>query len=520
MNKTFHVEGMHCASCELLMEKELKKIPGVKGCSITLKSGKTVVELSKNVSDEKIKNVIEQCGYSISNPDPLKNEKKGNRKFTQKDFFLLLAILAGGFILYEVMKNVNISVNLPAFGSKVGVLVALIIGFVASISTCLALVGGIVMGFGSVYSEGDEKPSLMKRLIPHLYFHAGRIGGFVFLGALLGLIGSKITYSLGFAGYLTMFVAIVLFYIGLHILNLVPNITRFGFHLPKSLSRKISDIEKNDHHLTPVILGLLTFFLPCGFTQSMQLAAVASGNPVTGGLIMGVFALGTLPVLLGVGLGSSYAKNNSFPVLKKFIGVLLLFFALYSFNSGLVLAGSSFTIDFWKNPGGSEMNTSSEVVDTDTGKKIQVVKMTVDYAFAPTEFTIKKGIPVRWEIDGVNISGCSSEVVIPKLRMQKKLSKGLNVIEFTPEEEGTIPFSCGMGMLTGKFTVVNDDSALTPSSATANPPPTTAEDIDSAVPAVGHTCGGSAGRCGGGCAGGCGGPGGNPTCSMHGQATQ
>ena len=175
----------------------------------------------------------------------------------------------------------------------------------------------------------------------------------MFLGGLLGSIGSKINYSLSFTGYLTVVIALIMFYIGLQILGIVPNITKLGFHLPKIFSRKIDDIDGNGSHFAPVLLGILTFFLPCGFTQSMQLAAVVSSSFITGALIMGFFALGTLPVLFSVGLGSTYAKKERMRLFNQIIGVVILFFAFYSFNSGLVLAGSPVTIDFWNKVGGT-----------------------------------------------------------------------------------------------------------------------------------------------------------------------
>ncbi|MFH1375413.1 MAG: sulfite exporter TauE/SafE family protein, partial [Patescibacteria group bacterium] len=278
-------------------------------------------------------------------------------------------------------------------------------------------------------------------------FHIGRVGGFILLGGTLGLLGSKLNYSVSFTGYLTIVIAVVMFYIGLQILGIVPNITKLGFHLPKKLSGAIHKIQKVDHHLAPILIGALTFFLPCGFTQSMQLAAVASGDFFTGAVVMGAFALGTLPALLAVGIGSSYAKKREFKLLNRLVGVVVVFFAFSSLNSGLVLAGSTFTLDFWKGSGGAAVATVSD--------NLQIVKMDVDWNFKPTEFRIKKGIPVRWEINGINLSGCSNEVVIPKFNLSQKLQKGLNVVEFTPIEEGILPFSCWMGMLNGRFIVTD-----------------------------------------------------------------
>ncbi len=172
---------------------------------------------------------------------------------------------------------------------------------------------------------------------------------------------------------------------------------------------------------------------------------------------MAAFALGTLPALLAIGIGSSYTQKRKFTFLNRLIGVVIVFFALHSFNSGLVLAGSTVTLDFWK----SGNNATAAVISNDE----QVVKMDVDWTFSPTEFRIKKGIPVRWEINGINVSGCSNEVVIPKLNISQKLQKGLNIVEFTPLKEGVLPFSCWMGMLNGRFIVTDEEGDLSSASA-------------------------------------------------------
>ena len=68
------------------------------------------------------------------------------------------------------------------------------------------------------------------------------------------------------------------------------------------------------------------------------------------------------------------------------------------------------------------------------------------------------------------------------------MKKGLQTIEFTPIEEGTIPWSCWMGMLRGTFIVKNNvDSAA----------------VKQALDQVNVPKGSSCGMGGGGC--GCGG---------------
>ncbi len=443
MKKILHISGLHCVSCEILLEKELKKIPQLKQCKISHKKGIAEIECNGDFPYEEVESAINNCGYKIVSN---RAKKETIVKNTLEDYyhiiFIFITVATGAFLL----KEIEISRFFPDFGSKVNIFIALVLGLVASLSTCLALVGGIVMGFGSTYPVNtDSKHPFISRSIPHIYFHIGRVVGFMILGGLLGLVGSKVNYSLSFTGYLTIVVGVVMFYMGLQILNIVPNITKLGFHLPKFLSKGIHKLENKTHHFTPMLIGLLTFFLPCGFTQTMQLAAVTSQSFFSGALIMGAFALGTLPVLLSVGIGATYAKKTNMGFFTKLIGVIIIFFSIYSFNSGLVLTGSSFKLGFWK--------TSTETTSSVVSDNVQVIKMNVDWTFKPNEFRVKKGVPVRWEITGVNVSGCSNKVVIPKLNLSKKINKGLNVLEFTPEKEGVLPFSCWMGMIGGQFIV-------------------------------------------------------------------
>ncbi|MFA6521168.1 MAG: sulfite exporter TauE/SafE family protein, partial [Candidatus Gracilibacteria bacterium] len=385
------------------------------------------------------------AGYSITSAGG-DSEAKSNNKNKLEDYFQIFAIGVGVLVLVSIFNQLGVAQLFPNFtGKEANIFVALAVGIVASVSTCLALIGGIVLSFGSMYKgEGTENVPLGVRARPHIYFHIGRIGSFVLLGGLLGVLGSKISYSATFTGYFTLFIALVMFYIGLHILGFVPNITKLGFHLPKFLSSKIHSLQDSNHKAAPLIIGALTFFLPCGLTQSMQLAAVGSQSFLSGALIMGAFALGTLPVLLSLGIGSTYAQKNKFGFVQRVVGVIIIFFAFYSMNSGLVLTGSKFSFNL---SGGQ-----STVVEVPTENGVQTVKMDIDYSFSPSRFNIKKGVPVRWEINGINL-GCADEIVVPSLGIRQRINLGANVIEFTPTKSGSLPFSCGMGMITGKFIV-------------------------------------------------------------------
>ncbi|MFA5948128.1 MAG: sulfite exporter TauE/SafE family protein [Candidatus Gracilibacteria bacterium] len=447
MKNLYHVAGMHCKSCEILLENEIRKIPDVTKVMASHKKGEILVESNSEIPLENITTSVEKYNYKIVS----EGEKKSfsSQKNTIEDYIEIILLSLGIGILFFLITQFNVSKFFPDTSGSVNILMALVIGFVASISTCLALVGGIVIGFSEMYQiSPDAKHPILSRLYPHLYFHAGRIIGFILLGGFLGLLGEKINLSISSTGIFTIVIALIMLYIGLSVLNIVPNITRLGFHLPKFLSFGLSKYNKKGH-FAPIALGVFTFFVPCGFTQSMQLLAISSKNFFSGALIMGAFAIGTLPVLLSLGFGSSFAKTSKIPLLNRLIGIVIVFFALYSLNSGLVLSGSKINFDSLKPSTTTE--TAAPTGISNTGE--QVVKMDVTYTFTPNEFRIKKGIPVRWEINGVNVSGCTNSIFVPELRIRKRLSQGLNVINFIPQNSGVLNFSCGMGMVTGRFIV-------------------------------------------------------------------
>ena len=238
-----------------------------------------------------------------------------------------------------------------------------------------------------------------------------------------------------------------------------------------------------------MLMGALTFFLPCGFTQAMQLYAISTGNFGFGALVMGLFALGTAPGLLSIGGVTSLITGKFKERFFKVAGLAVIFFALFNLNNGYTLA--SFSLGGLSKS--SQKNTVSDPnVTLENG--VQVVRMTENSnGYSPNEFSIKKDVPVRWIIDAKAPYSCASVILVPKLKIQKFLSAGENTVEFTPTETGALPFSCSMGMYTGVFNVYDDGAPVS---------------IDSVVPttntalAAGNTgtCGGAGGGCG--CGGG------------------
>jgi len=145
----------------------------------------------------------------------------------------------------------------------------------------------------------------------------------------------------------------------LHLLHILPNITSMWFHLPKSWSEKT--LTTKNPIFAPLI-GALTFFLPCGFTLSMQLIAVNTGSFRQWWLAMAIFALWTAPVLLAVWLWSSYIKEKKFWLLNTIIWTLIVFFWIFMISNGWRMLGwlSVFSDNTQSNNSQSSTNSDYE----------------------------------------------------------------------------------------------------------------------------------------------------------------
>lgn len=87
---------------------------------------------------------------------------------------------------------------------------------------------------------------------------------------------------------------------------------------------------------------------------------------------------------------------------------------------------------------------------------VQVVRMSESArGYSPNLLTVKKGIPVRWEIEGSTDRTCANALIVPEYKIRAFLKPGKNIIEFTPDQTGKIPFSCSMRMYTGTFNVID-----------------------------------------------------------------
>ncbi len=456
MKYTIQIKGMHCRSCEILVEDILKEIPNVNKVIVSYKSKSAIIFSDKPISEELIRHKIENTGYNVGLDNPKEWLTKDQIIYKQltKSFLLIL-------VLYMIAKNLglfNISIG---SGNPSNLWIVLLIGITAGLSTCMALVGGLILGLSSKHAEAHPEATSQEKFRPHLYFNLGRILSYFILGGIIGLVGKAFQFSGTTLGSLTIFVGLVMLLMGVQLTGLSPKLSSYSFTLPSGLSKLLrikSRHQKEYSHTNSIITGALTFFLPCGFTQAMQLYAMSTGSFIFGALIMAIFAIGTTPGLLGIGGFTSVIKGAFAKKFFKFAGIIVILLALFNISNGLNLTGlTSKLTNYSKN--------SNKVLANDPNVKIengkQIAKMDqLSTGYSPKSFTIKKDIPVKWIINSKDPGSCAASLYSQKLNVRKYLKAGENIIEFTPTEVGKIPFSCSMGMYRGWFDVIdnNDDN--------------------------------------------------------------
>ncbi|MBM3709135.1 MAG: hypothetical protein FJW61_01760 [Actinobacteria bacterium] len=325
----YFVSGMHCYACEIVIEKKLSSYSSIKNIDVVLNKRKIYFEVEDDIAVEEllgnINNIIQAYGYSAS-------EKASRHRIKWLD--MLKGFIAAGIVVtaFILLQKFGISGILKV--EDLNIPVSFLIGVIASLSSCMAVAGGLVLSISSSYARTNEKVK------PLLLFHSARIVAFFILGGLLGIVGSAfaINHIAYFIISIILFIAMMV--IGLNLLDISPFLNKLQLWMPKAFSRKLLINEGFQNRFTPVLLGIITFFLPCGFTQSMQLSSMTTRNFLDGGLLMLVFALGTLPMLGIISFTSIRFSRSSFSrVFFKAAGFIVIFFAIFNFISSLVSIG-------------------------------------------------------------------------------------------------------------------------------------------------------------------------------------
>lgn len=224
----------------------------------------------------------------------------------------------------------------------------------------------------------------------------------------------------------------------LNMLNII------NFKLPRLISFKSKVKTSNSF-----IIGLLNGLMPCGPLQAMQVYALSTGSFIKGSISMFLFCLGTIPLMLGVGLIFNVVKGRKKVILNKVASVLILLLSVAMLFRGISTLGINYTALF--NDYG---NYTASTIYND----YQEVKINLSYG-SYDDIIVQKSKKVRLIINVSKkyLTWCNNVLLINEFNIKKNLEEGENVIEFTPEKIGTYSMNCWMNMITNNIKVIDDE---------------------------------------------------------------
>jgi len=446
MRKIFQIEGMTCTSCEMRIENALKRLEGVVAVKAIFSSSNIYVTYDANVIKlDKIIEAIEKLDYKIKNKPAGQATPETNAKKASGDKMTINQLLGMGIILlafYVIIKN-TVGFNfIPEINQSMSYGILFIVGLLTSFH-CIAMCGGINLSQCVSYKFEGSASGKFSRLKPSLLYNSGRVASYTVIGGIVGALGSAVSFSGGAKGIVAIFSGVFMVIVGLNMLNIFPLLRKLNLRLPKIFGSKILD---NNGKYGPFYIGLLNGLIPCGPLQAMQIYALGTGSFAAGAASMFLFSLGTVPLVFGFGAASSILSGRFTHKMLKVSAMLVIILGVVMVNRGLALSGVN--IDFPSSPWGNVAKIKGDV---------QVVVTKLE-AGRYTPIVVQKGIPVKWTIkaEKADLNGCNNPIVIPKYNIQKKLVPGDNIIEFTPEEEGNVTYTCWMGMIKGNIKVVSD----------------------------------------------------------------
>lgn len=289
---------------------------------------------------------------------------------------------------------------------------------------------------------------------PIVYFLAAKLFAYTVLGLLLGALGSVVQISPTVQAVMLILAGLFMLATALNMLNVHPVFRYFVLQPPRFLTRMLRDQSKSEEVFAPVLLGLMTVFIPCGTTQAMEVLALTSGLPLQGMLIMFAFVLGTIPTFFVLGFATTQMRGSTRQAFALIAALLVLGLGLYSVDSGLKLANAPFVpsraLASIFQP--RSLDSATEAVEVDGVQELTINVLPTSYS--PNFFVAEAGKPLRLWMESNGNYGCTRSFTIPSLGINTVLPEtGRVPIDIPAQAAGTLNFTCGMGMYSGSIVI-------------------------------------------------------------------
>ncbi len=378
-----------------------------------------------------------------------------------------VVFLAIAFILIFFQPNAQ-SLNPTSDSGAWGQLaVAFITGITTGGLSCLAVQGGLLASSLAHQIEQDYVGQTVKKkkkqkapvrtssAFPIFLFLVAKLVAYTLLGALLGWLGSYLTLSPMTRALLMIAIGIFMIGNALRMFNVHPIFRYFSIEPPKFITRYIRRTAKGTDTFTPLFLGALTVFIPCGITQAMMATALGTGSVVMGAALMFAFILGTSPVFFIVAYLTTELGARLEKIFMRFVAVVVLILGFVTLNGGLNVLGSPLSFQNLTRILLPSNNDSAPVAESSQPAAVDgelTLKVGNDGYFPVTLKAPANKVFTLNLITNKTYS-CARDFVIPALNYYQLLPDTGTVHVSIPAQKAgsTLFFTCSMGMYTGQI---------------------------------------------------------------------
>ncbi|MGZ5049914.1 MAG: urease accessory protein UreH domain-containing protein [Methylobacter sp.] len=443
------VTGMLCMDCEHHVVDALAGLPGIIRAQASFAEETLTLDLDTDVISLKtVCKALKEAGYACN------NRSRGQPASPARRLLLTVVAIVGITALLQLNKIVQLDLSPEDINQTAGYGLLFLVGVLTSFH-CIGMCGGFVIG----YTVADDKAGKANHW-KHLLYGLGKTLSYAGFGALFGLIGGAVAFTPAMRSMVSAMAGIFLMLYGLSMLDTFSGLRRLHLRLPGSLHYFLA--QANRRTASPFVIGLLNgLMIACGPLQAMYIMAAGTGSASAGAALLAVFGLGTLPVLLAFGYFAGMISGHTTRHFMKISAFIILLLGAVMLNRGLLLSGSGYDVNSilskatlalqarfatWRH---DHADAEAHLQDG-----YQVIYMEAEaHEYKPDRFVLREGVPVKWIINVRELSVCNKRIIVPPLDMAIDLKPGLQIVEFTPQQPGTIGWSCYMGMIPGTFIV-------------------------------------------------------------------
>jgi sulfite exporter TauE/SafE len=345
----------------------------------------------------------------------------------------------------------------------------LVIAFITGITTgglsCLAVQGGLLASslahqieqdyFEQSANKKQKAPVRTNSAFPIFLFLVAKLVAYTLLGALLGWLGSYLTLSPMTRAMLMIAIGIFMIGNALRMFNVHPIFRYFSIEPPKFITRYIRRTAKGTDTATPLFLGALTVFIPCGVTQAMMATALGTGSAAMGAALMFAFILGTSPVFFVIAYLTTELGAKLEKFFMRFVAVVLLILGFVTLNGGLNVLGSPLSFENLTRNLASSESGSKTVSDSVQPSAVddEIVLYVKNAGYFPTTLKAPAGKALTLNLVTDKTYSCARDFVIPALNVYQLLpDTGKVQVNIPVQQKGSsLFFTCSMGMYTGQI---------------------------------------------------------------------